>query len=492
MIRLAVSSLANPPRISRHLYGHFAEHLGRCVYEGLWVGEESPIPNLRGIRQDGVAALRQLQIPNLRWPGGCFADEYHWEDGIGPRARRPASINSHWGGVEESNAFGTHEFLDLCEQLGAAPYICGNVGSGTVREMQQWLEYLTAADRSAMPDRRRRNGREAPWSIPFWGVGNENWGCGGNMSAEQYAAEFRRYATYCRNIDGNNLYRIACGPNTDDYHWTEVLMKEGRPGFLLNGLSLHYYVVPGGWANKNSATVFDESDWLETLALAQRMDELVTKHSAIMDQYDPGRVVGLVVDEWGTWFANEPGTNPGFLYQQNTVRDALVAGLTLNIFHRHAARVKMANIAQVANVLQSPILTDGPRMLITPTYHVFEMYKVHQDATLLDLQMDAPLLTHGKWQVPAVSSSASVAADGTRHVSLCNLDPKTGQTVELTCEGWKGSATARVLAGDSMTAHNSFDKPGQVLPRPLAVVSHSGRLTVELPPASVALLTLSS
>lgn len=491
MTTLLIREKPNAPKINRHIYGHFAEHLGRCVTEGLWVGEDSPIPNVRGIRSDVVAALRNLNIPNLRWPGGCFADEYHWMDGIGPRSQRPASINSHWGGVVETNEFGTHEFLDLCEQIGTAPYICGNLGSGTVREMQQWVEYLTADDASAMPNLRRKNGRKEPWKIPFWGVGNENWGCGGNMTAEQYAMEFRRYATYCRNIHGNVLYRIACGPNVDDYHWTEVMMREGRPGHLLNGLSLHYYVVPGGWGSKNSATGFSEADWFETMRLALRMDELVTKHSAIMDKVDPGATVGLMVDEWGTWYQVEPGTNPGFLYQQNTMRDALVAGLTLNIFNNHARRVKMANIAQLANVLQAPILTDGDKMLQTPTYHVFEMFKVHQNATLLEVQGEISDYTVDGIRLPALSTSASRSEGGQTHVSLCNHDPR--QAHEVVCQIGRmnvSNASAQVLRGDAMNAYNTFDATDEVAPRALNVRVEGDHVRLTLPPASVVTLKL--
>src|ERR1051325_10248290 len=228
--------------INRNIYGQFSEHLGHCVYEGLWVGEESSIPNTRGIRNDVVAALKRIKVPVLRWPGGCFADEYHWADGIGPRDQRPSMINTHWGGVTENNHFGTHEFLELCQQLGCEPYICGNLGSGTVQEMQQWVEYLTFDGVSPMADLRRSNGREQPWHVRFWGVGNENWGCGGNMTAEQYALEYRRYQTYARDFGDNQLYKIACGPRNDDYHWTETLMKNGRNmrgQFLMHGLGLH-------------------------------------------------------------------------------------------------------------------------------------------------------------------------------------------------------------------------------------------------------------
>ena len=447
--------------ISRHIYGHFAEHLGRCIYEGIWVGEDSPIPNVRGIRQDVVAALRQLNIPNLRWPGGCFADEYHWMDGIGPKTSRPTMINTHWGGVTENNHFGTHEFFDLCEQLGCEPYICGNVGSGTVREMQQWVEYMTFDGVSPMAELRRQNGREKPWRLKWFGVGNENWGCGGHMRPEYYADEYRRYATYVRNFGENKIFKIACGPNSADYHWTDVLMREAQ-GWM-DGLALHYYCGTG--KTSRSATVFDEEDWFFTLANASRMDELIGRHVNLMDRHEPQRRIGLIVDEWGTWHKVEPDTNPGFLYQQNTLRDALVAGITFHIFHKHCARVRMANIAQTVNVLQAMILTDGARMLRTPTYHVFEMFKVHQDATLLPLQLDCETCSSGSDVLPLVSASASRTQSGKVHISFCNLHPS--QPVELTCalHGLTPKCLAgRILTAPTIQAHNTFDQPDTVAP----------------------------
>ena len=392
--------------ISRHIYGNFSEHLGHCIYGGIWVGENSPIPNTRGIRNDVVAALKRLEIPNLRWPGGCFADEYHWMDGIGPRENRPKMINTHWGGVVEDNSFGTHEFLDLCEQIGTEPYICGNLGSGSVEEMSKWVEYITFDGKSPMADLRKQNGREKPWNVKFWGVGNENWGCGGNMTAEFYADQYKRYATYARNYGNNRLYKIAGGPSSGDYHWTETLMKN-VPLNLMSGMSLHHYTITHNWTYKGSATQFTEDEYFSTIKSTLVMDELVTRHSTIMDQYDPKKRVGLIVDEWGTWFDVEPGTNPGFLFQQNTMRDALVAGINLNIFNNHADRVKGANIAQMVNVLQAIIFTEGEKMVLTPTYYVFEMYKVHQDAALIPVTFKSPEYVLNGKSIPAVTASAS-------------------------------------------------------------------------------------
>jgi len=447
--------------IDRNIYGHFAEHLGRCIYEGIWVGEDSSIPNTRGIRNDVVAALREIKIPVLRWPGGCFADEYHWRDGIGPRAERPSMVNTHWGGVTENNHFGTHEFMDLCEQLGCEPYICGNLGSGTVREMQQWVEYLTSPGASPMADLRRANGRHDPWKLKYFGIGNENWGCGGNMTAEYYADQYRRYATYVRNFGDNNIQKIACGPYGADYHWTEVLMKRCKD--QMSALALHYYC--GSGEKSRSATSFDEIDWFHLLRRALEMDELLKKHGEIMDKHDPDKKVALIVDEWGAWHAVEPGTNRRFLYQQNTLRDALVAAITLNVFNRHCDRVKMANIAQTVNVLQAMVLTDKEKMILTPTYHVFEMYAVHQDAVLLPTELKADEYRYDGQVIPGVDVSASRDRSDKIHVTLCNLNPH--RPVELDCRlpGVKPSRIAgRVLTAAEMTAHNTFAQPENVKP----------------------------
>jgi len=475
-------------RIDRNIYGHFAEHLGRCIYEGFWVGEDSPIPNTRGIRNDTVAALKKIKIPVLRWPGGCFADEYHWRDGIGPKNQRPGMINTHWGGVVENNHFGTHEFFDLCAQLGCEPYICGNVGSGTVREMQEWVEYITFDGRSPMADLRRANGREEPWKIKYWGVGNENWGCGGNMRPEYYADEYRRYATYLRNFSGNRLYKIACGPKGGDVRWTEVLMREVGP--RMQGLSLHYYC--GSGKKSRSATVFEEVDWAHLLSRALHIDELITRHTEIMDRFDPQNRVALIVDEWGAWHAVEPGTNPGFLYQQNTLRDALVAAVSLNVFNNQCRRVKMANIAQTINVLQAMILTDKEKMIVTPTYHVFEMYTVHHDATMLPLKIESAEYECEGIKLPAVHGSASRNESGTIHVTLCNLDPNRPAKVSAELVGAAaGTITGRILTAETMQAHNTFEQPHAVEPKEFAGAAATEKgFTVELPPKSVVVLKL--
>jgi alpha-N-arabinofuranosidase len=479
------------PIIHRNVYGHFAEHLGRCIYEGIWVGEDSTIPHTRGIRNDVVAALRKLDIPVLRWPGGCFADEYHWKDGIGPRHQRPRMINTHWGGVVENNHFGTHEFLDLCEQIGADPYVCGNVGSGTPQEMMEWVEYMTSDADSPMANLRRQNGRDQPWRVPYFGVGNESWGCGGNMRPEYYADQYRRYNTFVKNYGRNRIYRIACGANAEDYSWTEVMMAQ--VGRRMNGLSLHYYTIAtGNWQRKGSATEFAEDDWHATLRRTLQMDDLIARHSAIMDKTDPQKRVGLIVDEWGTWYDVERGTNPGFLYQQNTLRDALVAALNFHIFHAHADRVVMANIAQTINVLQAVVLTDKERMVLTPTYHVFEMFKVHQGATSLPVEVTAEAYTRGDHKIPRLSASASRGAGGRVHLSLVNTDPATA--VELRCQlqglSPKG-VSGRLLTAPVINAHNTFDARETVIPRPFddAKIDGSG-LQVKLPAKCVVVLAL--
>lgn len=479
-------------KISRHIYGHFAEHLGRCIYEGIWVGEDSSIPNTRGIRNDVLEALRNLSIPVLRWPGGCFADEYHWKDGVGPREQRKRMVNTHWGGVVENNHFGTHEFFDLCELLGTEPYICGNVGSGTIQEMQEWVEYMTFDGESPMANWRKANGREKPWKLKYFGVGNENWGCGGNMRPSYYADEYRRFQTYVRNYGDNRIYKIAGGANTDDYNWTETLMREA--GSHMDGLSLHNYTVPGGFEVKRPAIGFDEAEWFETMRGAWYMDELISRHSAIMDQHDPGKRIGLIVDEWGTWFQVEPGTNPGFLYQQNSLRDALVAGLHLHIFNRHCDRVHMANIAQTVNVLQAMILTEGANMLLTPTYHVFEMFKVHQDAEAIALHLETGEYTLEGESLPQISASASKRADGTIDISLCNIDPKQEANLSLQLRGLAGTPeiSGRVLTHSDMNAHNTFEHPETLKPQVFSGIKEvTGKgLTAVLPPMSVVVLTL--
>ncbi|HXH08142.1 MAG TPA: alpha-N-arabinofuranosidase [Vicinamibacterales bacterium] len=471
--------------IHRNVYGHFAEHLGRGIYEGLWVGEDSPIPNTRGLRNDVLEALRRLRVPVVRWPGGCFADEYHWQDGIGPRDRRPVRINTHWGWVEEPNAFGTHEFMDFVELIGADAYIAGNVGSGSPHEMAQWVEYMTSGTRSALAELRRKNGREQPWRLPYFGVGNETWGCGGHMRPEYFADLYRRFATFVKAPREQRLEKVASGANADDYRWTEVLLSQAARH--MDAYTLHYYTLPTGqWSRKGAATGFGEAEWASTLGRALRLGELITRHSAIMDKYDPEKRIGLYVDEWGTWYDPEPGHNPAFLYQQNTLRDAIVAALSFDIFHEHAARVRMANIAQMVNVLQAVILTDRERMLLTPTYHVFEMHIPFQGATVLPAEVSTPEYRHGEWAMPAVHVTAARDAQGRIQLGLVNVDPHRPASVAVEIAGVAAQTVkGRVLTAAAMDAHNTFEQPDAVRPAPFEARRRGDRLELELPPKSV-------
>ena len=486
-VKVSVHETApDQPVIPKEIYGQFAEHLGRCIYDGIWVGEDSPIPNINGYRKDLVEAIRELKVPVLRWPGGCFADEYHWMDGIGPKKDRPRIINTHWGGTLEDNSFGTHEFLNFCEMLGIEPYISGNVGSGTVEELSKWVEYMTAKE-GVMAEKRAANGRKEPWNVKYIGVGNENWGCGGNMTAEYYSDVYKRYATYCRNYDGNKLYKVACGASDYDYNWTRVLMSKVRNG--LSGLSLHYYT--GG---QGRALEFDEDNYYNLIGKAVEVDEVLKNHEAIMDLYDPQRKIDLLLDEWGTWFAQEPGTIPGHLFQQNSMRDAMVAAMSLNIFNKHTARLKMTNIAQMVNVLQAMILTKDAEVVLTPTYHVFRMYNVHQDAVSVPVAYSAGTSVSPSGRIyPELSVSASKA--DAIHVSLANPSVDKPKTVELEFDSLKPSkVTGEILVGkgkgiDAVKSHNDFGGQVQVAPAAFKDFKTSGKtVKVTLPPASVVVL----
>ncbi|HHU77868.1 MAG TPA: alpha-N-arabinofuranosidase [Clostridiales bacterium] len=489
--------------INKNIYGHFAEHLGRCIYDGIFVGKGSPIPNRDGIRTDIVEALRKIKIPVLRWPGGCFADEYHWKDGIGPLEKRAKMINTHWGGVVEDNSFGTHEFFRLCELLDTEPYICGNVGSGTVREMSEWIEYMNFDGESPMANLRRQNGREKAWGLKYFGIGNENWGCGGRMRAEYYADLYRHYATYVRDYGNYSLFRIAAGPRGSNYHWTEVLMREA--GDFMDGLGLHYYTRIGDKvvvkkaadgneiylrdesASRGSATEFGEKEWFGIMKASWFTEELVVNHSAIMDKYDPDKKVALIVDEWGTWYDNEPGTNPGFLYQQNTMRDAVSAAISLNIFNNHCDRVRMANIAQTVNVLQAMILTQGEKMLCTPTYHVFDLFAPHQDSRLLPADIDVENYTYLGEELPGLSVSASKNKDGNIFLTIANPDPSN--SIELFVEirpGVVKKVGGSIVTSGNMQDFNDFDYPDKIRVRKFDTARPgAGGVTATIPPMSI-------
>lgn len=479
--------------ISRHIYGHFAEHLGRCIYGGFYVGEgNNKIPNKNGIRLDVVQALKKLKIPNLRWPGGCFADNYHWKGAIGPKSQRKHIENFSWGGVREDNSFGTNEFLDMCEMLNAEPYLALNMGSGTVEEAADWVKYVNHANgTSYLTDLRQKAGRTKPWNVKYWGVGNESWDCGGHMKVEYYVNLYNQYATFMTSYNNTErLFRIAVGPGTEDYHWTEVLMRD-IPRKMIEGVSIHHYSVID-WSKKSSATAFTEDQYFRTMEQAWRMEGFVTKNSEVMDKYDPQKKVALIVDEWGGWYEVEPGTNGAFLYQQNTMRDAMIAGLTLNIFNNHADRVRMANLAQCINVLQAVILTKEEKMILTPTYHVMEMYSVHQDALMLPVTVNSADYLFGEKKLTAINASASKDKNGVTHISLVNIDPNKEQTVTISITGAAyTSVSGRVLKAARIQEHNSFDDPERVKPVAYTEAKLSGdTLAVKLPPASVVVLEL--
>jgi alpha-N-arabinofuranosidase len=473
--------------ISKYIYGQFAEHLGHGIYGGFWVNRSLPVAKQDRIRLDVVNALKKIKIPSLRWPGGCFADEYHWRDGIGPAAQRPRMVNTNWGGTTEDNSFGTNEFLELCSLLGCEPYFAANVGSGTVEEMSKWIEYVNSNSSSTVAELRKQNGHPDPYKVTFWGIGNESWGCGGNMTPEYYSNEFKRYASFAKNYPGAPLKKIASGPNADDYNWTDVIMKN-IPNYMMWGISLHYYTIPSGnWDHKGSATAFSESEYHKTMVNCLKMEELVNKHSAIMDKYDPDKHVALIVDEWGVWTDVEPGTNPGFLYQQNSLRDALIAATNLNIFNNHCDRVKGAALAQTINVLQSLILTDKDKMLLTPTYHIFDMYKVHQDAKYLPLQLISPDYEVDGKKIPAINVSASQDALGKVHISLVNLDLHHDITITTNLKHiqWK-KVSGQILTSADITDINTFQQPDKLLPVNFTGAKKDGEKLVVVMPAKSA------
>ncbi|MHA6721919.1 alpha-N-arabinofuranosidase [Sphingomonas sp. RS2018] len=478
------------PKYDRRMFGQFAEHLGTGIYGGIWVGEDSRIPNIKGYRRDVVDALKAIRVPEVRWPGGCFADEYNWREGIGPRKQRPVKINTHWGGVTENNAFGTHEFMDFAELIGAEAYVSGNVGTAAPREMAEWVEYMTSPTGSTLATQRAKNGRKEPWKLPMFGLGNELWGCGGSMKPEYAADVTRRYSEFIKVPRGVSITKVASGANAEDYNWTDVMMRQAGDRFAAIGV--HYYTLPDNWTKKGPATGFDEDAWARTLMKTVRMDELLAGHSRMMDKHDPKKRVAILVDEWGSWYDQEPGSTPGFLYQQNSLRDAMIASLNLDIFAKHADRVRGANIAQMVNVLQAMLLTDGARMVKTPTYHVFDLYKDYQDGTVLPVDISTRLYTRGQWSLPAVSASAVRGADGVVHVGLTNVDPNAPSTVTLRLAGLTGTTvTGRILTAATIDAHNTFDAPDTVRIAPFAAPALAdGVMTVTLPPKAIVMLDI--
>lgn len=487
-IGLQINASDKRSHINPEIYGHFSEHLGSCIYNGIYVGEDSPIPNKNGVRTDVIEAFKAIRMPVLRWPGGCFADEYHWKDGIGSKSERKKRVNL-WGHVTEDNSFGTNEFFELCEEIGCEPYLAGNVGSGTVRELAEWIEYITFDGDSEMADLRCKNGREKPWKLKYLGIGNENWGGGGSMRPEYYADEYRRFQSFCKNFSGNELFKVACGPNGDDYHWTDILLQNVNE-WHTNAISLHYYTVPSGnWNKKGSATDFTDEEYYATVASALYIEEIINRHAEIMNYHDNNHKIDLVVDEWGCWYDVEPGTNPSFLYQQNTMRDAITAACTLNIFNNHSDRIVMANLAQAVNVLQSLLLTEGEKIVKTPTYHVFDLYKEHQGGTLIYAHLNNEEAGTEK-KIPMVSASAS-EKDGTLTVTLVNCSLDEDAEIPCTILDFPIKETkARILNGNDVRNKNDFDSPERIIIKDHDVsLTHEG-FSVTLPACSVVKVSL--
>lgn len=486
---IAVDPSARGAKIDRRIFGQFAEHLGTGIYGGIWVGPDSSIPNTRGYRNDVLAALRAIKPPVVRWPGGCFADEYNWREGIGPRKTRPVKINTHWGGVTEDNAFGTHEFMDFAELLGTEAYVSGNVGNGTPRETAEWVEYMTAPAGS-LAELRKKNGRATPWKLPIWGIGNELWGCGGNMRAEYAADVTRRFSTFVKTPAGTKTLKIASGANSADYNWTEVMMREAAR--QIDGIGVHYYTIGAEkWPPSKPATGFGRDEYANMLKSTLRMEELVTRHSAVMDKYDPAKRVILAVDEWGTWYAPTPGSNPGFLVQQNSIRDGVIAALNFNIFARHADRVRLANIAQMVNVLQAMILTDGPRMVLTPTYHVFKMYVPFQDSTFVPVTYDRGEYREGSIVLPRIDAIAARSTDGAMWLSVTNLHASEAIETDLAVAGLNvTSVSGETLTAPAVDSVNTFANPALVSPTRAQAQARGGKARLTLPPRSVTVVRL--
>lgn len=493
--QISLDATKTGPIINKNVYGQFAEHLGRGIYEGIWVGPKSKIPNTKGWRNDVVGALKELHVPLVRWPGGCFADEYHWRDGIGPRNKRPVRVNTNWGGVEEDNAVGTHEFFDLAEMLGAETYVNGNLGTGTAQEMAEWLEYMTSESKSTLAELRRKNGRDKPFRVHYFAVGNEAWGCGGNMSPEYYTNLYKQYAAFLKAPENNRPKLIASGGHTEDVSWAEHLTASVKPTYSLrmDAVSFHYYTLPTGkWDVKGAATGFPEKEWMSTMVNTLKMDEFIINNKKVMDKNDPEKKVGFYVDEWGTWYDVTGDDNPGFLYQQNSLRDAIVAALNFNIFHKHADRVHMTNIAQMVNVLQAMILTDKEKMVLTPTYHAYKMYVPFQDATSLPLELkDVPEYKLGDMSVPAVSATAARAKDGKIYLALVNANPNKAETVDVNLAGVKvNSVSGQVLTAAAMDAHNTFAQPEAIKPAAYSAKASNGKLALSLPAKSVVVVAV--
>ena len=489
--------------INPEIYGHFIEHLGGVIYDGVWVGPDSKIPNEGGIRRSLIDALKAIHAPIVRWPGGCFADSYDWRDGIGAAAERKARTN-FWGGTDP-NSFGTAEFLRFCSLVGTKPYLAANVRSLPARDFYQWVEYCNSpAGSTAGAKQRGALGHPEPYNVRYWGVGNESWGCGGNFTAEEYAAEFRRFTAWVPRYE-KPLDLIASGASDHQVDWTRKLMRALQDKGQLDsvfGLSVHYYSwnLSGGrttdWnRGKGDALNFNEFEWYEMLAQGSAMDPIIRDHWAVMAESDPQHQIKLIIDEWGAWY--RPGTEvrPGFtISQMLTLRDALLSGLTLDIFHRHADKVAMANVAQLVNCLHSLILATEDKFVLTPVYHVFKMYMSHMGAQAVRTEFGAPPLTYDRVGKPAtlpgLSGSASISG---KDLTLTVVNPHTSRTLETeiavrgaTITGGRG----QILTHADIHAHNDFQHPDVLRPEPVSVAVSGDRLVHRFPPASVTALYL--
>ncbi len=485
--------------IRPEFHGQFAEHLGSCVYGGLWVGKNSRIPNTNGYRKQAVDYLKELGVPVLRWPGGCYADDYHWRDGIGPVEGRPKRVNIWWGGYVEDGSFGTHEFIGLCRLLGSEPYLAGNVGSGTPEELEHWIEYCNQPSGSTLAEERAKNGSPEPFQVKYWGIGNENWGCGGNMRPEVYADHFRRFANYVKEYGGTRPFMIASGPNGNSVTWTRGFM-DGLQGGRPNAIGMHYY-EGGGFVDV--ATSFTVEHMNAQLAQYALVEEAIVQQRGILDGYGRGRRINLMVDEWGVWdkIPEEDEKRYGKLWMQSTMRSAVAAGLGLNVFNRQADKLYMCNIAQIVNVLQSMLLTDGPEgehCVRTTTYYAFSLFKPHRGKTSVRTETpDAtplPPFQRGAAVGPSpLSVSASKDKDsGQLVVTLVNPRADADWHIDGTIRGVTAkSATAQILHDPDLNAYNSFDQPDRLVPRSHPVrVEGGGRLIMDLPRLSVATVTI--
>ena len=487
---LSVTVLLDEPigTIRPALYSQFAEHIGGVIYDGIWVGPESKVANIDGIRKALVEHVRQIGPIVVRWPGGCFADKYHWRDGIGPRSKRPRRFG-RWREETETNQFGTHEFIRFCRLCGAEPYLAANVGTGSPEEFQQWVEYCNApAGSTSLADERATNGDREAFGVRYWGVGNESWGCGGKFTPDDYCREYRRFTDWLPQYSVP-LYLIAAGPNGNDLDWTRRFFAKWADGQRapIQGWAPHYYCGTTGHALN-----FNRDQWYEQLAKANRMETLIKDQWGVLGEFDPKHKVKLVVDEWGSWHPEGTEINKRHLFEQmSTLRDALVAALTLDTFNRHADKVDMANVAQLVNNLHSLFLADGDKFVATPNFHVYAMYRPHQGANGVRIEVQAPEVSFqagGREQrIFRLAGSASRTGQKVATVTLVHSHATEPAEIVIRLRGGIANQVHRtVLTDQQLNAHNTFEKPGALVPRSTAEPTLSGQeLRCTLAPASI-------